>query len=62
MLWVDQYGERIYARSIKELREKAGGGHVSKMYVDQKNGPPVCLGRVVGRRWFTAFVPYQVPA
>ena len=65
MLWIDQYGRHIYARSIKELREKAGGGRVSKMYCDgnpagKHAGKTFETGRVVGRYWFNGFVPFEV--
>lgn len=50
-LFVDQYGRKIVARS---LREKANGGKVSKMYRDKKDGRTVWTGYVVGASWFTA--------
>lgn len=52
---MDQYGGRVYARTVKELREKAGGGSVSKMMRDQKDGPPIHVGYVVGKLWFTEY-------
>lgn len=61
-LWIDQHGEMIWAHTVKELREKAGGGAVSKQYVDKKNGGAVHNGYVVGRRWFTKFMPVELPA
>jgi hypothetical protein len=30
-LYVDQYGETVWAHTLRELREKAGGGRLSKM-------------------------------
>lgn len=62
MLWIDQYGEPIWARTVKELREKAGGGRVSEMYCDTKDGRTVCRGYVVGRRWFSGYHPMEVEA
>lgn len=54
-LFVDQYGERVYATTRAELCEKAGVKHCVKMYRDKRNGPTVWAGYVVGTRWFTAF-------
>lgn len=59
MLYIDQYGQRIGARTVKELRERAGGGRVSRQYIDTKDGRTWHTGYVVGARWFTAYVPYQ---
>ena len=61
-LFLDQFGEPIWARTVKELRAKAGGGRVSKMCVDKKDGRTVRCGYVVGRRWFSRFAPVEVPA
>lgn len=58
-LFVSQYGERHYASSLKELREKVGPGAVSKMYQDTKAGT-VWTGYVIGPSWFTAYHPAQV--
>ena len=58
-LYIDQYGSPIWARTVKELREKCGGGHVSIMYADTKEGKSVQRGYVVGQRWFSAYVPKE---
>ena len=64
-LFIDQYGEKHYARTVKELREQFGGGKVSKMYVDKINGPhagkSVHCGYVIGGHWFTQFLPVERP-
>lgn len=66
ILYVDQYGDKIWAHSVKELREKVGGGRVFKIYVDkiagQHAGKSVHCGYGVGRRWFNAFVSVEIPA
>jgi hypothetical protein len=63
VLWVDQYGQHVWARTVKELRAKSGGGRISKMYVDAKDGSASRhVGYVVGGRWFTGFIPMQRPA
>lgn len=59
LLYIDQYGERIWAATCKELVERAGGGRISKMYCDKKDGSIAHVGYVVGKRWFTCYVPYE---
>jgi hypothetical protein len=61
-LFLDQFGEPIWARTVKELREKVGGGRVSTMYRDKKDGSVVRCGYVVGRRSFSRLTPVEVPA
>ena len=61
-LWIDQYGQREWARTVKELREKCGGGRVAKMYCDMKDGRTVQTGYVIGRRWFNRFAPVEKAA
>jgi hypothetical protein len=61
-LFLDQFGEPIWARTVKELREKVGGGRVSTMYVDKKDSSVVRCGYVIGRRWFSRFAAVEVPA
>ena len=41
MLYLDQYGNHFYARTVRELREKVGssGSRIAKMYVE--TGPMV---------------------
>jgi len=62
MLYRDQYGQTIWAKTVKELREKVGGGHVSKMYRDRPGNKVVHVGYVVGSRWFSAFIPLEISA
>ena len=62
IMYLDQYGSPVWARTVKELREKCGGGKVSKQYVDKKDGRTVHNGYVIGGRWFTAFKPVELPA
>jgi hypothetical protein len=61
MLYIDQYGKPVWARTVRELREKAGGGRVSTMYSDKKDGRTVRTGYVVGRRWFSRYLPLELP-
>jgi hypothetical protein len=62
VLYMDQYNRHIVARSVKELRQSAGGGRVSRMYTDSLNGKTYHTGYVVGPYWFTAFVPLRTEA
>lgn len=61
-LFIDQYGRKIWARTVHELREKAGGGRVNKQYIDKHDGRTVHNGYVVGQSWFTAFRPLEIEA
>ena len=60
-LFIDQHGQPIWARTVKELRVRAGGGRVGKMYRDKKDGTVAHVGYVVGRRWFSQFLPVERP-
>jgi hypothetical protein len=62
MLYIDQYGSPVWARTTRELRENAGGGRMSTMYADKKDGRTMRTGYVVGRRWFTRYLPHELPA
>ena len=62
MLYVDQYGERWYASSVRELHRKIGGARPSKMYVDKKDGGTVHIGYVIGTHWCTAYERVERPA
>lgn len=61
-LWIDQYGQKEWARTVKELREKIGGGRVAKVYCDKADGRTVCTGYCIGGRWFSRFAPVEVSA
>lgn len=60
-MWLDQYGEPIWAHTLKELKVKAGPGKVSKMYQDKLSGGVVHVGYVIGSRWFTKYQPVEIP-
>lgn len=34
-LYIDQYGQPVWARTVKELREKCGGGRVTYLRFEQ---------------------------
>ena len=59
-LFIDQYGNRWEACTVSELRDKIGGGRVSKMYCDDKSGKCYHVGYVIGRHWCRAYAPVQI--
>lgn len=59
MLYMDRYGNVLFARTLRELQKKAGGGRIFKVYSTTKEGVNFHCGYGVGKRWFTAYVPYQ---
>ena len=61
-LYIDQYGKHVGASTVSELRKKAGGGKVFKIYADKKDGSTVHCGYGVGQRWFNAFRPVETSA
>lgn len=60
-LYVDQHGYIIYASTVKELAQKAGGGTVFKIYEDRKDAV-VHVGYGVGQRWFNMYTRVELPA
>lgn len=56
-LYIDQYGSKYWATTVRDLRAKVGmgGSRVRKMYVDKKDGKSVHIGYVVGDHWLTAY-------
>lgn len=60
LLYVDQYGDRFYASTVKELREQIGlgGSRVRPMYFDGKDGKLYKCGYVVGKHWCDAYAPH----
>lgn len=63
---VDQYGETYHAliHPRKDLVKRIGVKHVSKMYVDGKDGQVFHVGYVIGGHWLTLYKvePFRVPA
>lgn len=59
-LFIDQYGNNVWASSAKELAERTGASKLSKMYVDKKDGPTRWIGYVARDRWFAAYRPAEV--
>ncbi len=63
-LYIDQYGNKFYAATVKELRSQIGmgGSRVSKMYVDSKDGKQYQTGYVIGNHWLSCFTPMRKQA
>lgn len=59
MLYLDQWGNKFWARTVKELREQIPG-RINKMYVDKKDGSIVHVGYVIGEHWLTAYAPVEI--
>ena len=63
MLYLDQWGNRYWAKSVRELHRRLGGGRPSKMYRDDPLTKKVIhIGYVVGKHWCGAYVPYAKEA
>jgi len=58
-LYVDQYGNKWLATTVRELCTKIGRVRAARMYEDGPNGEVVHVGYVIGEHWCRAFVPYQ---
>ena len=63
-LYIDQWGNRFWAKSVKELRKQIQGGgcRVSKMYCDFKDGTTAHTGYVIGHHWLSCYIPMRNPA
>ena len=62
-LYIDQYGNRVYANSITELKEKgfhAKGAKVEPIYQDKRDGRTVQTGVVIGDHWYSAYRPFEL--
>lgn len=59
-LYVDQYGNKFYARTVKELRKQIanGGSRVSCMYRNRGN-QVFKIGYVIGDHWLAAYKPLE---
>ena len=64
MLYLDQYGNHFYARTVRELQEKVGssGSRIAKMYVEHgADGEPRHGGYVIAGHWLKMFAPIELP-
>jgi hypothetical protein len=58
-LYIDQYGNKFYAKTRKELKEQIPG-RIGKMYIDKENGQSACIGYVIGQHWLTAYQRVEI--
>jgi hypothetical protein len=60
-LFVDQYGNRFYAQTVRDLRSQIGmgGSRVSRMYRDRRDGSTRAVGYVIGQHWLTEWAPVE---
>ena len=63
-LYIDQYGNKFRAATVKALRAQIGNGgsRVSRMYIDKKDGSTVKTGYVIGQHWLTKYAPVEEKA
>lgn len=67
-LWIDQYGEKLWAHNRKELIVKHCGKYgmrapkVLKIYRDKNSGRTVHCGYIVGDRWYGRYAPVEIEA
>jgi hypothetical protein len=61
-LWIDQWGNRYFARTVKDLKVQVGPGAVHKIYRDKLDGRSVHCGYSIGQHWFDRYAPVELPA
>lgn len=59
-LCVDQYGNKVYAKTAKELAENMGRTKARRIYRDGKDGKTYHCGYIVAGCWFEVFSRIQV--
>lgn len=60
-LCIDQYGNKVYARTAKELKQRSDvPGKLFKIYVDRK-GKTYHVGYGIGKHWFSVFGELSIP-
>lgn len=54
---IDQYGQTFHGlkHPRKDLLERLGRKHASKMYVDGQDGKARHIGYVIGQQWLTVY-------
>jgi len=64
LMYMDQYGYKYHASTIKELKKAVcpytKSPKVSKMYRDKKDGRIVHVGYIVSDHWLTAYKPVEI--
>jgi hypothetical protein len=57
-LYIDQWGNKWWAKTVKELCKKVGYSKACRMYCDYGDGT-AHIGYVVGPHWCSAYIPYK---
>ena len=57
MLYLDQFGNYFYARTVRELRGKVG----SSGSRNGADGEPRHIGYVIAGHWLRMFAPIELP-
>ena len=60
-MFVDQWGNRWTACTLRELHKQIGGGFISKMYEDDSNGKTYHVGYIIRNHWCRAYAPVRIP-
>ena len=62
LLYIDQWGNRWYAKTVKDLANQLGysKGSARRIYRDKKDGRTVPVGYTIGRHWLEAFQPVEI--
>ena len=60
-LYIDQWGNRFWASTVRELKEELGRSKASRMFRDTRDGTKH-VGYVIGSHWLTAYAPVEIPA
>ena len=64
MLYLDQFGNYFYARTVRELRGKVGssGSRIAKVYVrNGADGEPRHIGYIIAGHWLRVLAPIELP-
>jgi len=60
-LFVDQYGNKFYAKNPKHLKEQYGiKGKIERIFNDGVDGKTYWTGYKIGQHWFDLFTPLRV--
>ena len=57
LLYIDQYGYKYMASTVKELCKQVGGTKASKMYIDTKEGETKHIEYIIKSHWLRAYSP-----
>ena len=58
-LFISQYWDKFYAKTIKELKEQVWPWKIDKMYIDKKNWDTIQTGYVIWQLRLNRFIPFE---